>query len=184
MRYSCPLQFLVVSLLLPLISTLLFSRAGGILSHLNFKHRSPWFAPRNLCFFVTFAVTSLEYYLSRLTESIILHAVPVDTRPRTVLILFCPVNLRTLCAARSLATLCLSTTSGPGPGELPSFWDTMVFCRAPILERSRAATATTDILITYKSNTRGPRCTLSELRAATLFQPIRSLQCYCSPKNT
>ena len=34
------------------------------------------------------------------------------------LISFSTVQLRTLCAAHSLATLCLSTTSGPGSGEL------------------------------------------------------------------
>ena len=34
-RYSCPLQSLVVSLLLSLVSTLVFSRTGGVLSHLN-----------------------------------------------------------------------------------------------------------------------------------------------------
>ena len=33
-------------------------------------------------------------------------AAPVDTRPRTPLISFCTVQLRTLCAARSLAILC------------------------------------------------------------------------------
>ena len=56
-----------------------------------------------------------------LAESRILHAAPVDTRPRTPLISFCTVQQRTLCAAHSLATHCLSTTSGPGPGELPGF---------------------------------------------------------------
>ena len=54
------------------------------------------------------------------------------TRPRTSLISFCTVQLRTLCAAHSLATLCLSTTSGPDPGEFPGFWGSMVFRRAPI----------------------------------------------------
>ena len=34
-RYSCPLQSLVVSLLFSLEYTLLFSRIGGVLSHLN-----------------------------------------------------------------------------------------------------------------------------------------------------
>ena len=34
-RYSCLLQYLVVSLLLSLVSTLLFSRIGGVLSPLN-----------------------------------------------------------------------------------------------------------------------------------------------------
>ena len=66
-----------------------------------------------------------------LTESRILLAAPADTRPRTSLISFCIVQLRTLCAAHSLATLCLCTTSGPDPGELPGFWDSMVFRHAP-----------------------------------------------------
>ena len=51
-----------------------------------------------------------------LAESRILPAAPVDIRPRTPLISFCSVQLRTFCAARSLATSCLFTTSGPGPG--------------------------------------------------------------------
>ena len=40
-----------------------------------------------------------------MAESRILLAALADTRPRTPLILFCTVQLRTLCAARSLATL-------------------------------------------------------------------------------
>ena len=56
----------------------------------------------------------------------------MNTRPRTPLISFCTVQLRTLCAAHSLATLCLSTTSGPDPQELPGFWGSMVFRHAPI----------------------------------------------------
>ena len=40
-----------------------------------------------------------------LAESRILRAAPADTRPRTSLISFCTVQLRTLCAAHSLATL-------------------------------------------------------------------------------
>ena len=35
-------------------------------------------------------------------------------------------------AMDSLATLCLSTTSGPDPGELPCFWGSMVFGHVPI----------------------------------------------------
>ena len=45
---------------------------------------------------------------------------------------FCTVQLRTLCTAHFLATLCLSTTTGPDPGELPGFWGSMVFRHAPI----------------------------------------------------
>ena len=56
----------------------------------------------------------------------------MDTRPRTSLISFCTVQLRTLCAAHSLATLCLFMTSGPDPGEFPGFWGSMVFRHAPI----------------------------------------------------
>ena len=41
--------------------------------------------------------------------------------PKTPLISFCTVQLRTLSAACSLATLCLSTTSGPDPRELLGF---------------------------------------------------------------
>ena len=52
--------------------------------------------------------------------------------PITALISFCTVQLRTLCATHSLATLCLSTTSGPGSGELPGFWGSMVFRHALI----------------------------------------------------
>ena len=67
-----------------------------------------------------------------LAESRILPAAPVDTRPRTPFISLCTVQLRTLCAAHSLATLCLSTTSGPDPGELSGYWGSMVFRHALI----------------------------------------------------
>ena len=67
-----------------------------------------------------------------LAELKILPAAPVDTRPRTPPISFCTVQLQILCATHSLATLCLSTTSGPDPGELPGFWCSMVFRHAPI----------------------------------------------------
>ena len=135
---------LVVYFLLSLVSTLVFSRTGGVLSHLNsLTHRFPQFPPRNLCSLVMLTVFSLVYAATNiaffsvllslgLAESRILPASPVDNRPRTPLILFCTVQLRTLCAAHSLATLCLSTTSGPGPGELPGFWRSMVFRHAPI----------------------------------------------------
>ena len=56
----------------------------------------------------------------------------MDTRLRTPLISFCTVQLWTLCAAHSLATLYLCTTSGPDPGELPGFWGSTVFRHAPI----------------------------------------------------
>ena len=74
----------------------------------------------------------LGSFLSRIGSSRILPAATVDTCVRTPLNSFCTVQLRTLFAAHSLATLCLSTTSGPDPGELPCFWGSMVFRHAPI----------------------------------------------------
>ena len=61
-RYLHPPQFLVVSLLSSLVSTLVFSRTGGVLSHLNsLTHRFPQFPPRNLCSLVMLAVSSLVF---------------------------------------------------------------------------------------------------------------------------
>ena len=141
-RYSCPLQCLVVSLLLSLVSTLVFSRTGGVLSHRNsLTHRFPRFPLRNLCslvmlavFFVVFAATDTAYCQALVSLGLaeFFLAAPVDTRPRTPLISFCTVQLRTLYAAHSLATLCLSTTSASGPEKFPGFWGSMVFRHVPI----------------------------------------------------
>ena len=61
-RYLCPPQSLVVSLLLSLVSTFVFSWTGGVLSHLDsLTHRFPRFSPRNLCSLVMLAVSSLVY---------------------------------------------------------------------------------------------------------------------------
>ena len=133
-----------LSLLLSLASTLVLSRTGGVLSHLNsLTHRFPRFPPRNLCFLVMLTVSSLVHAATDtavckvlislgLAELKILHAAPADTRPRTSLISFCTVQLRTLCATHSLATLYLFTTSGSGSVELPGFWGSMVSRHAPI----------------------------------------------------
>ena len=61
-RYSRPLLSLVVSLLLSLVYTLVFSWTGCVLSHRNSStHRFPRFPPSNLSFLVTLAVSSLVY---------------------------------------------------------------------------------------------------------------------------
>ena len=53
-HYSCPLQSLVVSLLLSLASTLIFSRTEDVLSHRSsLTHRFPRFSLWNLCSLVT-----------------------------------------------------------------------------------------------------------------------------------
>ena len=55
-------QSLVVSLLLSLVSTLVFSRTGGVLSLQSIlTHRFPQFPPRNLCSLVMLAVSSLVF---------------------------------------------------------------------------------------------------------------------------
>ena len=60
--YSRPLQSLVVSLLLSLVSTLVLSRTGGVLSLQSIlTHRFPRFPPRNLCSLVMLAVSSLVF---------------------------------------------------------------------------------------------------------------------------
>ena len=61
-RYLHPPKFLVVSLLLSLVSTLVFSRTGGVLSHRSsLTHRFPRFPPRNLCSLVMLVVFSLFF---------------------------------------------------------------------------------------------------------------------------
>ena len=61
-RYLRPLQSLVVSLLLPLVSTLVLSRTGGVLFHQNsLTHRLLRFPLRNLCSLVMLAVSSLVF---------------------------------------------------------------------------------------------------------------------------
>ena len=75
---------------------------------------------------------SLHSYLSRIGKMRIFYVEPANTRPTTPLISFSAVQLRTLCAARSLAILYLFTTSGPDPGELSGILGSMVFRHAPI----------------------------------------------------
>ena len=59
--YSCLPQSFLVSLL-SLVSTLVFSQTGGVLSQLNsLTLRFPRFSPRNLCYLVTLAVFSFIY---------------------------------------------------------------------------------------------------------------------------
>ena len=61
-RYLSFLQFHVVSLLLSFVFTLLFSRTGAVLHHLNsLTNRFPRFPMRNLCSLVTLAVPSLVF---------------------------------------------------------------------------------------------------------------------------
>ena len=69
----------------------------------------------------------LGFYLSRIgrIENPSCSACGHSSQDISHLILHCP-------ATDSLATLCLFTTSGPDPGELPGFWGSIVFRHAPI----------------------------------------------------
>ena len=117
-RYSCSAVLCILS---PLIS-----RIHSYLSYL---------AVSSLVYTATGTAYCCALISLGLTESRILPAAHADTRPRTPLISFCTVQLRTLCATCSLATLYLSMTSRPGAGELPGFWGSMVFCHAPVLQK-------------------------------------------------
>ena len=140
----CPPLSLVVSLLLSLVSTLVLSRTGGVLSYLNSLNTQvpsisteEFVLPRHArCVLSRLRCNGhsllLGSYLSRIGRIENFSAAPVDTRPRTPLISFCTVQLRTLCTVHSLATLYLFTTSGPDPGEFLGFWGSMVFRHAPI----------------------------------------------------
>ena len=68
----------------------------------------------------------LGSYLSRIgrIENLSCSACGHSSQDTSHLILHCP--------AADSATLCLSTTSGPGSGELPGFWGSMIFRHAPI----------------------------------------------------
>ena len=61
-RYLRPPQSIVIFLLFPLVSTLVLSQTGGVLSHWSsLTHRFPRFPPRNLCSLVILAVSSLVF---------------------------------------------------------------------------------------------------------------------------
>ena len=132
-RYLGPLQSLVVFVLLFLVSTLVLSRTGGVQSHLNSStRRFPRFLPRNLSSLVMLAVSSrlrcnghsllLNSFLSRIgrIENPFCSACGHSSQGTSHLTLHYP-------ATDSLATLCLSTTSG----KLPGFWGFMVYRHAP-----------------------------------------------------
>ena len=134
-----PPQSLVVSFLLSLVSTLVFSRTGGILSHRNSSTQFPSIATEELvlprdarCVLSRLRCNEhsllLSLYLSKIgrIENPSCSACRRSSQDTSAL------SSYRLCAAHSLATLCLSTPSGLGPGELPGFWGSMVFRHAPI----------------------------------------------------
>ena len=123
-HYLCPLQSLVVSLLLSLVSTLLLSCTGGVLSHLNFlTRRFPQFPWRNLRSLIMLTVFSLsrESFLQHL-QTLVSGHLSSHSAPSSYAFLGCLL----------FSDSWLPMASGPDPGELPGFWGSMVFHHAPI----------------------------------------------------
>ena len=165
-------------------------------------------------FSLVFAASDTAYSLTPiflgLAESRILRAAPVDTRPRTLLISLCTVQLRTLCTANSLATLCLSTTCGSGFWEFPGYWGYMVFRNAPTPRKGSDSNNNTSPTsgnrqtfspsysssqITYveaeaveflrfRFHKRGPPPTSASLVASSNFQAISHLKGICLQHHT
>ena len=139
-RYLRPLQSLVVSLLSSFVSTLFRLEAYclieilGHIGSLDF-HQGACAPSSCLCslssslqqtqpsvkFLSLYDWQNRESFLQRLQT-----LVPGHLSSHSAL------SSYGLYVAHSLATLCLCTTSGPGRGELPGFWGSMVFRHAPI----------------------------------------------------
>ena len=138
-----PLQPLVVSLLLSIVSTLAFSRTGGVLSHRSsLTHRFPRFPPRNLCSLVMLTVSSLVFAATDTTFCCALVSLGLQNREsflqclRTPLISFRTVQLWTLCTAHALATLCASLRPLIQALEsFPAFGDPWFSAKPPSLGR-------------------------------------------------
>ena len=132
----------------PLISHIyfcLFSDWRRAFSSNSSTHRFPKFSLRNLCSLVALAVPSLifaetdtAYCLAlislELVKSKILHAAPVFIRPRTSLISSCTVQLWRLCSSLTGNSLSLYDL-WCRPWRVAGFWDSIVFCHAPILRK-------------------------------------------------
>ena len=131
-HYLHPLQSSGVFLLLSLVSTVLFSRTGGVLSHRSsLSHRFTRFPLKNLFSLVTLAVFSHVYAATNTGSVKLLPLQDWQNREsflqhlRTVL----PAHFSShsalssyvLFAPLALWRLCLFATSGPGLGELPGF---------------------------------------------------------------
>ena len=121
-RYSS----LLVFLLLPLIYTFSFLRRRHTVSSKVFNTQVPSVSIEKLmllrlscCVLLSLLQwihTAFCQHSLESAKSKILHATPAIIRQRTLLILFCTVQQRTLCAASFLVILCLSMTFGPGSG--------------------------------------------------------------------
>ena len=110
-RYLRPPQSLVVSLLLSLVSTLVFSRTRGVLSHQS--------------------ILTHFYISSKYIENASCSACGHSSQDTSHLILHCPAT-ESFFAAHFYGDSLSLYDLWPEPGELPSFWGYMVFRHAPI----------------------------------------------------
>ena len=151
--YLRTLQSLVVSLL-SLVSTLVFSLTGGVLSYVNFStHRFLRFSPRNLCSLVMLAVFSFHLrciehslllsYLFRIgrIENPSCSACGHSSHDTFHLILHCP-------ATHSLGRLLFGDSlslydSGQALGSCPASEASWSSAISPSLERGQVTTTTT-----------------------------------------
>ena len=134
----------------PLISRIQFSWTGGVLFHRNsLTHRFPRFPTRDLRSLVTLAVFSIMYAATNraycqvlislgLAESSIFPAVLADARPRTPVISFCTVQLRTLRRLSVSQRPLIQTLGSCSASGTP--WSSAM---PPSLGRGRVATTTT-----------------------------------------
>ena len=134
----------------------LFSDWKRTISSKFFDTQAYSFPLKNLCSLVTLAMSSLvfaaidtAFRLALITlglaESKILLAAPEDTRPRTHLISFCTVQLRTLYAAQHLlfGNSLFLYDLWSRPWRVAQVLGSMVFHQAPSLGRGQVATITT-----------------------------------------
>ena len=141
-RYLFPQQSLAVTLLLSLVSTL-FSDWRHTVSSKFFDTQVFSISTEELVLLRhARCVPSrlrcnghsllLSFYLSRIgkIENPSCSACGHPSQDTSHLILHCPATDSASLAP--MAIFCLSTTSLPGPGELPDFWGSMVFRHAPI----------------------------------------------------
>ena len=147
-HYSRPQPSRVVPVLLSLVSTLVFSRTGSVLSHLNSSSQIPSFSTEELvlprhgrcdlsrdrCNGHSLLLSSYLFRIGRI-ENPSCSACGHSSQDTSHLILHCPAT-GSLCRLL-LVTLCLCTTSGPSPEEFPGFLGFIVFRHAPSLGRGR-----------------------------------------------
>ena len=150
MRSSCLLQSLSLSLLTSRIHSCLFSDRRCTTSSKFFDRQvssvstEELLLPRHAhCNGHSFLLNSLSLWNRQNRESFIQRRRSSDPGHLSSHSALSSYGLFTSLVLWRLFCLSLSTTSGPGPGELPGFWGSMVYRHASSLERDRVTTTAT-----------------------------------------